>query len=108
MYTPGKMCFSCHGTFKQRTPVFSVIYTGAPVELLRPVPLCWTAVGPVCAAPRLSLRGAGRTHAAPGFATVVKSPAGNTTKAHYSRNTSVPISHGCVEDHLKWGTFMKH
>lgn len=30
-----------------------------------------------------------------------------TTRAHYSRHTSVPISHGCV-GHLKWGIFRKH
>lgn len=105
MYTPGKMWFSCHGTFKQRSLVFPVIHTGAPVEPLRPVLLCWIAAGPVCAAPRPSLWGAGRIHAAPGSATVVRSPAGDTTKAHDSRQTSVPISHGCEEDHLKWGMF---
>lgn len=72
-----KCVFRDMGPLNNTHLFFSVIYTGAPVELLRPVLLCWTAVGPVCAARRPSLQGAGRTHAAPRSATVVRSPAGN-------------------------------
>lgn len=93
MYTLRETCFSCYPTFKQCTLFFSVIYTGAPVELLRPVLLCWTVVGPICAAPRPSLRGAGRTHAAPGSATVVRSPAGNNQR-------SLQQAHQC--SHVTW------
>lgn len=70
-----------------------LLWLSAPVELLRPVLLCWTVVGPVCAAPRPSLRGAGRTHAAPGSATVVRSPAGNNQR-------SLQQAHQC--SHVTW------